>query len=231
MKVINCAVTSIEALTSNVHKVLLKPEVEIAFNAGQYLQVIMGENDKRPFSIASTPSQHDLIELHIGANPNNGYAFEVLTRCQEAQQISVELPLGNAYVRHNSCPAIIVAGGTGYSYAKSIVMDSLQQQPERDLTLYWGAKEITDLYEAQILEQLAQQYANFTFVPVLENPPAIWNGLTGWVHRAVMFEHPNLSAYEVYAAGRFEMAATIRDDFLPLGLEKTKLYGDAYAFI
>ena len=30
--------------------------------------VVMDERDKRPFSLASTPTQQDYIELHIGAS-------------------------------------------------------------------------------------------------------------------------------------------------------------------
>ena len=78
MTVINCTVESIEAQTSIVHKVVLTPEFPLEFKAGQYLQVVMGENDKRPFSIANAPSSSNKIELHIGADPANSYAFEVL---------------------------------------------------------------------------------------------------------------------------------------------------------
>ena len=41
----------------------------------------------------------------------------------------------------------------------------------------------------------------------------------------------DFSAVQVYTAGRFEMSATIRDEFCAKGLNKTELFGDAYAFI
>jgi aquacobalamin reductase/NAD(P)H-flavin reductase len=231
MKVINCTVESIEAQTSIVHKVILVPEFPLEFKAGQYLQVVMGENDKRPFSIASAPSSSSKIELHIGADPANSYAFEVLAKCKNEGKLIVEAPLGNAFLRESSSPAVIVAGGTGYSYAKSIVLDCLENQPDRELTLYWGAKTLNDLYESSDLEAMSMAHPHFTFVPVVEHPSDDWQGHTGWVHKAVMKDISDFSAKQVYTAGRFEMSATIRNEFCAIGLNKTNLFGDAYAFI
>lgn len=231
MKVINCAVESIEAQTSIVYKVILVPEIALEFKAGQYLQVVMGENDKRPFSIANSPSTGNKVELHIGAEPANSYAFEVLTKCQNEGKLVIEAPLGNAFVRTSDVPAVIIAGGTGYSYAKSIVLDCLEKQTDRELTLYWGAKTIDDLYEASALEALSLAHPNFTFCPVVEHPAAEWQGRSGWVHKAAMQDISDFSGKQVYTAGRFEMSATIRDDFCAIGLDKNELFGDAYAFI
>jgi aquacobalamin reductase/NAD(P)H-flavin reductase len=231
MRVIKCKVESIEAKTAIVHKVVLLPEFPIEFMAGQYLQVVMGEKDKRPFSIASAPSSPSKIELHIGADPANKYAFEVLTKCRTEGSLVVEAPLGKAFLRESDLPAIIVAGGTGYAYAKSIVLDCIKSQPNREVKLYWGAKTINDLYEYAELEAMSQTHPNFSFSPVVEQPNDDWLGHTGWVHRAVMRDITDFSGKQVYTAGRFEMSATIRDEFCATGLSTTELFGDAYAFI
>ena len=65
---IKCKVKSIEPLACNTFQILLHPEEPVEFKAGQYLMVEMGEKDKRPFSIASSPCRHQgELELHIGA--------------------------------------------------------------------------------------------------------------------------------------------------------------------
>lgn len=45
---IQCKVKSIKPLASNTYQILLHPETPVAFKAGQYLMVVMGEKDKRP---------------------------------------------------------------------------------------------------------------------------------------------------------------------------------------
>ena len=70
-----------------------------------------------------------------------------------------------------------------------------------------------------------------TFIPVIELPEKEWVGKTGWVHQAVLADLQNLSTYQVYVAGRFEMAKVVRDDFIKQGLPIDCLFGDAYAYI
>lgn len=231
MSIINTRVLSIESLSPYVVKVMLEAPQVISFKAGQYLQVVMSEQDKRPFSIASMPNDDGLIELHIGATPENPYAYEVIELARDSQELRVEVGLGDAYLRQSDLPAIIVAGGTGYSYAKSILLDCLGQQPKRQVYLFWGAKTAADLYEADMLAELANIHEQFTFIPVLEAPDSEWTGRTGLVHEVVMHTFPSMPNIQIYAAGRFEMAAVIKEAFLPLGLAPENLFGDAFAFL
>jgi aquacobalamin reductase/NAD(P)H-flavin reductase len=235
MKVVNCTVTSIESLTAIVHKVVLKPNSDVDFKAGQYCQVVMGSEDKRPFSIANPSHEAQYIELHIGAEPANAYAYEVLEKCRNDGELTLEVALGEAFLREDDKHAIVIAGGTGYSYAKSIVYTCLHAQPARKISLYWGAKTAADLYEMKDLAALATLHENFSFFPVIESSSDGWEGHTGYVHKAAITDlsasGEAYSSFQIYTAGRFEMSATIREDFLPLGLLKEDLFGDAYAFI
>jgi aquacobalamin reductase/NAD(P)H-flavin reductase len=231
MTIINTRVLSIEPLSPYVLKVMLEAPQAISFKAGQYLQVVMSDQDKRPFSIASMPNDDGLIELHIGATPENPYAYEVVELARNTQELRVEVGLGNAYLRESDLPAVLIAGGTGYSYAKSILFDCLRQQPNRQVYLFWGAKTAADLYEADMLAKLANIHEQFEFIPVLEAPESDWLGKTGLVHEVVMQTFPAMPNLQIYAAGRFEMAAVIKDAFLPLDLVPENLFGDAFAFL
>ena len=231
MTIINTDVVSIDSLTPHVLKIVLDAKQNLTFKAGQYLQVVMGEKDKRPFSIANMPSTDGLLELHIGATPDNPYAFEVVEKAKTTKQLDVEVGLGSAFLQKSNLPAILIAGGTGYSYTKSILFALLQEQPKRDVTLYWGAKNAADLYEAQALTELSAAHPQFKFVPVIENKHDDWAGKIGLVHQVVMDDHPELSNNQVYVAGRFEMAGVIKEAILPLGLLPENLLGDAFAFL
>lgn len=231
MTAIDSKVLSIEPLSPFVLKIVLDVQQFVPFKAGQYLQVVMSENDKRPFSIANMPGNDGLLELHIGASPLNPYAFEVVEKAKLEQVLSVEVGLGEAFLRDSELPLILIAGGTGYSYTKSILLDCLRSQVKRKVYLYWGAKTSADLYEAAQLTLLAQAHEQFSFVPVVENTESGWLGKTGFVHSAVISDFKSFEGTQVYVAGRFEMSAAIREAFLPLGLSKEHLFGDAFAFI
>jgi len=231
MTQICCDILDITPVTSAVYKIRLKPTTDITFNAGQYLLVHMGEDDKRPFSIASAQYETNEIELHIGADESNKYAYEVLQRMQQSQQIQISGGFGEAYLRNTDKPSILVAGGTGFSYTYSILKQALHDNQDADITLYWGSRRIEDFYLLDELKQLETNHRYFRFVPVVEHATDTWKGRTGWVHQAVLADFPSLADYSVYIAGRFEMAKTARDDFFAKGLSKEALFGDAYAFI
>ncbi|MDT7526503.1 NAD(P)H-flavin reductase [Pseudidiomarina sp. GXY010] len=234
MQTMLCQVTAIEALTAAVYRVQLQPPQAMKFKAGQYLQVVMGERDKRPFSIASCPSDGSLLELHIGATPENKYAYEVLESMRNNGCIEIEGPLGDAWYRddtRSTRPLILIAGGTGFSYAWSIAQAHLQRKSTRPVTLYWGVRSAADLYMHDQLQELAEAYPHFYYRPVVQYPEPTWTGLTGLVHQAVLTDQSDLGEADVYAAGRFEMVRIIRDEFHANGLPLVQLYGDALAFI
>lgn len=232
MSVLRCDVTSMKLMTPQVYRVELKPSAPVVFQAGQYLQVVMGENDKRPFSIASMPSEPERLELHIGVAEDNPYATEVIERMQTEGEVAVEAPLGIAQYRADSqLPMVLLAGGTGFSYTWSILQQHLASTDPRPVALYWGAREVADLYLHEQLQQLERIHEKFSYRPVLESPPAGWDHARGLVHHAVMADFNDMSQLDVYVAGRFEMVRVVRDEFLQHGLPDQQLFGDALSFI
>ncbi|WP_417666294.1 NAD(P)H-flavin reductase [Pseudidiomarina sp.] len=232
MKELLCRVAAIENLTPSVFRVLLTLPEPIEFLAGQYAQVIMGERDKRPFSIASCPSKTEQLELHIGATADNSYAMEVLDKMRATGEVRIEVPLGNAWYREDSeRPLILIAGGTGFSYTWSILQAHLRSNSTRPITLYWGGRKPEDLYLDAQLKKLSDQHTNMHYCPVVEQAPESWHGAQGLVHNAVMAEQSDLNEADIYVAGRFEMVRVIRDAFHAQGLPLSQLYGDALAFI
>lgn len=228
---LRCPVRISQQLTPTVWEVVVSLPQPVAFNAGQYLQVVMDERDKRPFSIASCPSAKNEWLLHIGATPDNRYALDVLEKIERDGELEIEAPLGEAFYQPSNREAIVIAGGTGFSYAYAIVQNHLREHHDKPLTLYWGARSPQDLYLHNELEQLAQQHSNFVYRPVVEEADSSWNYDVGLVHHAVMTRHQDLANYEIYVAGRFEMVRVIRDDFVARDVPLAQIHGDALAFI
>ncbi|MGF1699785.1 NAD(P)H-flavin reductase [Photobacterium makurazakiensis] len=234
---IKCEVKSVESLACNTFKILLQPEAAIEFKAGQYLLAVMGEKDKRPFSIASSPCRDNELELHIGAAEHNPYAMEVVEAMKAAlasgDSIEIEAPHGDAWVREDSDkPLLLIAGGTGFSYVRSILDNCLSRGVNQPIFVYWGGRDECQLYANDELQTLAAQYRNLTYVPVVEMAPENWQGKVGNVLEAVSDDFVSLSAYDIYICGRFEMAGAAREQFsAEKGAERERMFADAFAFI
>lgn len=231
MNTIECQVEQISNLTPYVYKVLLKPAEKVPFKPGQYLNLVMSEDDKRAFSIASAPHQ-ELIELQIGAFGEDGYAMQAIERIKSSDKVTIEIPMGDAYLREDSQrPLLLLAGGTGFSYIKSMFEHLVEQKSERSLIVYWGLRTSEACYELEQTKALIESLPNASFIPVVESAEANWQGKIGMVHQVAMSDIANFSAYDIYLAGRFDMVGIVRNDFTEQGADLAHMYADAFAFI
>ncbi len=237
MNTISCQIESLTSLTSHVFKVLLKPSEKVDFIAGQYLNFVMSDEDKRPFSIASSPNS-EFIELQIGAFVADSYPMQVIERIKSAQAdqkpVEIEVPLGNAQLRLDSeRPLLLLAGGTGFSYIKSMFEYLAEQNSQRHIMVYWGLRELGATYELEETAAIIAKLPHANFIPVIENidENSSWQGKTGLVHQAAMHDIISLEPYDIYLAGRFEMVGAIRGDFVEHGALLEHMYADAFAFI
>ncbi|MBD8513376.1 NAD(P)H-flavin reductase [Photobacterium sp. CAU 1568] len=234
---IQCEVKSVESLACNTYRILLQPKQQVDFKAGQYLLAVMGEKDKRAFSIASSPCRSGELELHIGAADHNPYAMEVVEAMRQAMEggraFDVEAPLGDAWLREDSNqPLLLIAGGTGFSYVRSLLDNCLSRGMKQPIFVYWGGRDECQLYAHDELVALAAKHANLTYVPVVESAPPAWQGKVGNVLEAVNDDFVSLSSYDIYICGRFEMAGAAREQFTAeKGADRERMYADAYAFI
>ena len=58
-----------------------------------------------------------------------------------------------------------------------------------------------------------------------------WSGRSGFVHRAVMEDFPDLSGHQVYACGVPAMIEAARSDFITrCGLKDEDFFADAFSF-
>jgi aquacobalamin reductase/NAD(P)H-flavin reductase len=231
-KIVSCKVKSIEKVNDFLFRVFLTPSETVTYKAGQYISVEMGEKDKRHFSIANAPLNGTNIELHIGATVENSYAMQVIEKMQNDNVVDVEIANGNAFLQAASQrPIIIVAGGTGFAYAKSLIEQAIALDLKNPIYLYWGVKERSSLYFEEQAIAWHSHYENITFRPVVEIAGNDWKGRTGYVHQAILNDFPELSKFDIYVVGRFEMAKIVREDFVEKGAKTEHIFGDAFAFI
>jgi aquacobalamin reductase/NAD(P)H-flavin reductase len=138
MQRIKCRVEELREYVDTIWHVALAPQQEVSFKPGQYLLVVMSDSDKRPFSIANSPTRSGVLELQIGATPENAYAGQVLARMREQGRSRSSWPLARRSCATNPRPLILMAGGTGFSYARAILEYLIGGGSKRPVFLYWG---------------------------------------------------------------------------------------------
>ncbi|MCF1428347.1 MAG: NAD(P)H-flavin reductase [Shewanella sp.] len=231
MKHIHCQIDSITPFNDAVYRVVLKPEQPLQHKAGQYLLVVMGEEDKRAFSIASA-EKTDIIELHIGAAVTESYPMQVVDRLKTSTHIDIMAPGGEAWLRHEAKrPRLMIAGGTGFSYIKSLIEQQIKLGQTVETTLYWGCRTQDAMYFEQLAREWHTAHPWLHFVPVIEQASEEWDGKQGNLLEQIKRDFDSLNGYDIYIAGRFDMVGAAREIFREMGVEEAHLYGDAFAFI
>lgn len=204
------------------------------FSPGQYIDFIMKDGRRRSYSIATAPSVEGTtdLQLHIRHTPGGAFTDHVFGAMKERDLLRFEGPLGTFYLREDSTkPIILLASGTGFAPIKAIVEYALRKKIARPMTLYWGCRTKADLYLLDLPQQWAQENPEFRFIPVLSDaaPGDAWSGRSGFVHKAVIQDFPDLSGHQVYACGAPVMVEAARGDFTAqCGLPEDEFFADSF---
>ena len=226
-------VTSITRPSSDVAVLKLQlPATEtFRFYAGQYVELLLKDGKRRSYSMANPPHAAEALELHIRHLPGGLFTDHVFgvgaTQMKEREILRLEGPHGSFYLREDSdLPIIMLASGTGFAPIKSIVEHMIHQGIQRPVTLYWGGRRPADLYMHELVQSWSQTVSGFKYIPVISDalPEDGWSGRTGFVHKAVMQDHGDLSGYQVYACGAPIVVDSARREFTA----SCKLPADAF---
>lgn len=226
-------VEKIDKVSADVAVLTLKlpPSESFRFLAGQYIDIHTRNGKKRSFSLANAMRETGTLELHIRHTPGGEFSEYVWGEMKEREILRFTGPLGSFFLREDSDrPIILVATGTGFAPIKGILEQAFGKNIQRKIVLYWGARNLAEMYMRELPQRWQHEHANFTFIPVLSEPLEAdqWAGRTGLVHEAVLDDHGSFAPYQVYACGAPVMVEAAHEAFTSRGLPNEEFYSDAF---
>ena len=231
-------VVSLEKKSDDVMSVLMQlPATDVMqYHAGQYVEFLLRDGSRRSYSMANAPHTLDAtapkVELHIRHMPGGKFTDVVFGTMKEKDILRIEGPYGSFFLREDSnAPIILLASGTGFAPIKALIEHMQHKNIQRPTTLYWGGRRPSDLYMHDWVQAQLQVMPHLTYVPVVSNalPEDAWTGRTGFVHLAVLQDHPQLEAFQVYACGAPIVVDSSKADYVQkAGLPEEAFFADSF---
>lgn len=227
-RIVKASVASIEDLTHDIKRLLLRPAKPLEFSPGQYVQLQFTPEHSRPYSMAGLSSD-GLFEFHVRLVPDGRVTGYIANRLQVGDSVKVSGPLGSAYLRRkHEGPMLCVAGGTGLAPILSILRSASAQGMKNPIHLYFGVRSPRDVYGLAWLEDLRRQH------PSLQTHVVVTFGGNDAAHRcglvteAIEQDHGDLSGWRAYLCGSPPMVEAATVLAKRRGIAPDHIYADAF---
>lgn len=181
--------TKIVAIDNVTHDIvslrldLVEPD-SFAFKPGQYVDIrIPGHDGHRSFSMAMTPASSTVLEFLIKKYPGGHFSGLLDGVLKVGDELELDGPYGSFTLREWSDRRIVcIGGGAGMAPILSLLRHMAEEEIDRPVTFYYGARHLSDLFYLDEISQVGKRLTDFRFVPCLsETWPDDWSeiGLPG----------------------------------------------------
>lgn len=208
------------------------------FTPGQFLRFSLidppetdEEGDSRTFSIASAPSEADLMF----ATRMRDTAFKrVLKSMPLGSEIEFKGPYGRMILHEDaSRPAVFLTGGIGIAPFRSIAVEAAAAGHNHQLQLCYSNRRPEDAAFLDHLSELEKGNANYQFIPTMTavaGSKLPWTGETGYINAEKLARFvPDIKAPIYYIAGPAAMVNAMRATLADAGVDEASIRAEEFA--
>lgn len=171
----NCNVISIVPLAPVIVELSLTCPKDFKWQSGDYIWLGLTETDMKPFSIANLPSTSS-IECHIALTD---VMRDWINEVRQSSVVYLRGPVPQFHWPVGNSDIILVAGGTGITPLYSLLSQHIGQQSNRNITLYWGVRNLTFAYINDAIKALTIMHPLLNYYLVMSDPDDDWQGFRG----------------------------------------------------
>jgi len=227
-RIVKATVQTIETLTHDIRRLVLKPAKPIEFSPGQYAQLQFTPEHVRPYSMAGLAGDGTL-EFHVRVVPGGRVSGYIADTLRPGDAVRVSGPLGTAYLRRtHDGPMLCVAGGTGLAPILSILRGAIAQGMPNPVHLYVGVRSPRDLYGLDWLAEIERRHPAFKWHLVVTSGGDPREQRCGLVTEAIEQDLGPLDGWRAYLCGSPPMVEAATVLVRRKGMDATRIHADAF---
>ena len=136
------------------------------FQAGSYITLEVQTNGriyKRPYSISSDTNALKEYRITIKKEKNGIVSNYMYYECKENDKFTIYGPFGRFHysMTRDSSDVICLAGGSGITGVRSMIVDLLKKKKVSSIELVYGVKTVKDILWKEEFDDLTKKYKNF----------------------------------------------------------------------
>lgn len=224
-------VVSVDALSSDVIRVRLRPAQALKYRAGQYITLVRADGLARSYSIASQPdSDGGCLELHVRVFPTGRMSGWLASDGAPSADVAVRGPIGECfYVPGNPKQPLLLAGtGTGLAPLWGILHDAIAAGHSGAIELWHGSRTADGLYLVHELEALAALHPNFKYHRCVLEGGADAGTAVGSLDAAVLASAPSFDGHRVFLCGDPNLVTLMKRKVFLKGASMREIHADAF---
>jgi NAD(P)H-flavin reductase/hemoglobin-like flavoprotein len=216
-----------ERRSDDLAVLLVRTDRPYDYEPGQYASI---ETPYRPrswrtYSMATAPSPDGLLEFHVRSLSAGWVSGPLVWRAQVGDFLRLGAPMGDMRIDQQSGRDVLcIAGGTGLAPVKALIDGMARWNTARNVTLFFGARRTSDLYDMGALHRLAAVNSWLSVVPVVSDDSS-FNGERGLLPDAVA-RVGSWSHHDVVVCGSPDMTRATVNRLTAIGVPADRMTYD-----
>jgi NAD(P)H-flavin reductase/hemoglobin-like flavoprotein len=204
----------------------LRPYLPMPYRPGQFARIEVPELPGvwRPYSLAGAPRRDNIVELHVRAKSHSGVSGTLVHRIAVGDTVRIARAEGEMGLPESGRDLLMIAGDTGVAPLKALLTELAATGDPRAAVLFWGARNLAELYDIDEVAAIARECRRATVVPVISEGEA-GPYASGLVTDAVA-AYGEWSGHEVYLAGPPLMLTATSAALYQLGVAPERIHHD-----
>lgn len=160
--------------------------IPFLFLPGQYASItseIDGKKVRRSYTISSSPTQRDYIELTVKREDNGLESRHLHDHAQTGDLLEITAPAGSFFFTGKEADGIVlIAGGVGITPMMSVLRNLTDRSYAYEIHLIYGVRTPTDLIFREECAYLASRHPNVTILSIVSSAEGTdWKGPVGFI--------------------------------------------------
>ena len=201
---------------------------------GQFLTVtvpVEGKPVKRSYTIASSPTQHDFVEITVKHEEGGEVSGFLHNRVQQGDLVEFSGPSGSFIFTGRECKCILlIGGGVGITPLMSVLRYLTDRSWPGDIYLLYGCRTPQDVIFREELDYLQRRHPNLHVIVAVSHPEGTdWKGPAGRINRELITKSvPDLASRYVHICGPVPMMEAVKTMLAELGVPSARIKSEAF---